>query len=691
VTTATNGKEAIDALLAPDQNVDLILTDIMMPEVDGMELMRIVQASDKPFRSIPIIVMSTVDDDLVSAKCQEAGAQDYLVKPVRKSQMIDLSRHAQPSSSSEAGGSAWTEERALANGGANAADAQDGSGNTKRLSRISDRKVAAKQARTLTKARAAAKVASKLTEAAAAIAADNVAAAHWRGTPLVAAAAGEGEQDQNGMERWASGSDASATASQNVSGSGCGSGGSGSGFGSGDKRNLEGLSVQLVKAYGGATTFLELSLPRRAAHGEEAPRVGLRRSASRSAFQSFISLKDAAAAQVQVVVLKVEGVGVNTWDPGHQSTWTNAASTSAVAEPQFSFPPQHQQQPHQQLQQWKEITREEVSRANDQQQQWREGTHGVAPWTNDQQQLRQMASAPQALPQAVPQRLDSGGPPASPLPPSMVAYFNMPVPPPNMYLPPHAMGMPKPPLAKALGPDAHPFASALHQPHLGQPAGTASAAGQYSAITDPRHGVSAMLSMGSIVAPPPSAFPPCPPGVDPAMYTQHMATAASAASAAAAQVGPVGSSAAEAEFVSQFYSVLQNAVEQQQHKQHAAFFQVGTSVACAERRAEAIARFLKKRKARNFEKKVRYASRTRLAEARPRVRGQFVRLTGEGGVATSDKADADADESGAEGSGGGGSAKGHDDTGSNGGSKESSASPERRAFDGAGASGSDGE
>jgi YesN/AraC family two-component response regulator len=36
VTTATNGKEAIDALLAPDTDFDLILTDIMMPEVDGM-------------------------------------------------------------------------------------------------------------------------------------------------------------------------------------------------------------------------------------------------------------------------------------------------------------------------------------------------------------------------------------------------------------------------------------------------------------------------------------------------------------------------------------------------------------------------------------------------------------------------------------------------------------------------------
>ena len=36
-----NGKQAIDALSSPTQDVDLILTDIMMPEVDGMELMKI--------------------------------------------------------------------------------------------------------------------------------------------------------------------------------------------------------------------------------------------------------------------------------------------------------------------------------------------------------------------------------------------------------------------------------------------------------------------------------------------------------------------------------------------------------------------------------------------------------------------------------------------------------------------------
>ena len=92
MTTAENGQKAIDVLVSPDHAIDLILTDIMMPEVDGMELMKIVQASDN--RSIPIIVMSTVDSEEFKTKCGDAGAQDYFVKPLRKSQMADLGRHA---------------------------------------------------------------------------------------------------------------------------------------------------------------------------------------------------------------------------------------------------------------------------------------------------------------------------------------------------------------------------------------------------------------------------------------------------------------------------------------------------------------------------------------------------------------------------------------------------------------------
>ena len=47
--------------------------------------------------------------------------------------------------------------------------------------------------------------------------------------------------------------------------------------------------------------------------------------------------------------------------------------------------------------------------------------------------------------------------------------------------------------------------------------------------------------------------------------------------------------------------------------------------AASERRAEAIRKFREKKKARTFKKKVRYESRKRLAEARPRIKGQFVR------------------------------------------------------------------
>ena len=174
------------------------------------------------------------------------------------------------------------------------------------------------------------------------------------------------------------------------------------------------------------------------------------------------------------------------------------------------------------------------------------------------------------------------------------------------------------------------------------------------------------------------------------LYAQHMGAAATAATAAASAAGPAGSSAAAAEFVSKFYSVLQSAVEHQQQT-----FIGWARARRARRRAEAIARYLKKRKDRNFEKKVRYASRKRLAEARPRVRGQFVRLKeGEGAEAEDgdDKEGSGFDGSNENGSnedgstGVDGSNEARSNGGSNdGGSKENSASPRRRG----GSAGSD--
>ena len=635
-----NGKEAIDVLTAPDQEIDLILTDIMMPEVDGMELMKIVQSSDKPFKSIPIIVMSTVDSDDFMTKCQEAGAQDYLVKPLKKSQMVDLGKHASVSAgtattnnnsnaSTETGARGISPENngeattAVPVPGFNATVAEGGNAarrtratshsaaterSMKRSSRIADKRAqqereaaaaaeAAKQAKAQAQAKAVTKAAAK--EAAA----KDPEAAAKRRKPLPAKEkGGEGiEGRSEGMEKWASGASDGSGKSQNLSGSGCGSGGSGSG----EEPNVEGLSVQLVKAYGGATTMLELSLPRTAANGEE-PRVGLRRSASRSAFQSFLNLEDAAAAQV--ITLKVAPEVAARAEGGMASLAgiaAVAAEGTGTGTEMLADRPKPETQP-------------------------------VASVAQVTQVPPQDANAPSAPPHHMAFSGHVGHPNMG------AAVAGMPMPP-YMY---HIPGMPPPPL----GPDGRP---------LGPPPGANSGAPGGGPQGQP----------GSYQNAPPPGFPPCPPGIDPALYAQHMA----AASAAAAKAGPAGSAAAGPEFVSRFYSVLQSTLKHQQ----STFMRLGANATCAERRAEAISRFLKKRKERNFEKKVRYASRKRLAEARPRVRGQFVRLKDEANEGEGSGGDGSA--KGEEGSNdGAGSNGGSNNGGSNEGSKENSASPTRR-------------
>lgn len=80
VTTASTGTEALQAL-QQNPDFDLVLMDIMMPEMDGFEAMRQIRA-DARFRNLPIIALTAkaMRDD--RARCIEAGANDYLSKPV---------------------------------------------------------------------------------------------------------------------------------------------------------------------------------------------------------------------------------------------------------------------------------------------------------------------------------------------------------------------------------------------------------------------------------------------------------------------------------------------------------------------------------------------------------------------------------------------------------------------------------
>lgn len=88
VSYADNGKEALNVL---DDTHDLILMDIMMPEMDGYETMREIR-SQKKYQSLPIIAVTAkaMRDD--REKCIEAGASDYIAKPVNMDQLLSLIR-----------------------------------------------------------------------------------------------------------------------------------------------------------------------------------------------------------------------------------------------------------------------------------------------------------------------------------------------------------------------------------------------------------------------------------------------------------------------------------------------------------------------------------------------------------------------------------------------------------------------
>ena len=78
VTQAVNGREALDLLRK--QRFDLVLLDIMMPEMDGYQVLEALNA-DTELRDIPVIMISAVDQIESVVRCIELGAADYLTKP----------------------------------------------------------------------------------------------------------------------------------------------------------------------------------------------------------------------------------------------------------------------------------------------------------------------------------------------------------------------------------------------------------------------------------------------------------------------------------------------------------------------------------------------------------------------------------------------------------------------------------
>ena len=90
VISATNGMDAIQLVESTD-DLALVLMDVMMPEMDGYETMRAIREQPR-FRNLPIIAVTAKAMKGDREKCIEAGASDYIAKPVDMDQLLSLLR-----------------------------------------------------------------------------------------------------------------------------------------------------------------------------------------------------------------------------------------------------------------------------------------------------------------------------------------------------------------------------------------------------------------------------------------------------------------------------------------------------------------------------------------------------------------------------------------------------------------------
>lgn len=92
VTSVRSPRQVVDALNAEGPDIDIILCEVDIPMPKGMKLLKYIMR-DKELRRIPVIMMSSQDEVSVVVKCLRLGAADYLVKPLRTNELLNLWTH----------------------------------------------------------------------------------------------------------------------------------------------------------------------------------------------------------------------------------------------------------------------------------------------------------------------------------------------------------------------------------------------------------------------------------------------------------------------------------------------------------------------------------------------------------------------------------------------------------------------
>ncbi|MCL4478592.1 MAG: response regulator [Deltaproteobacteria bacterium] len=85
IIAVNNGKQAIDKIKTIEPDIALI--NVLMPEVDGIEVCRLIKA-DKQTSSVPVIIITALDDTESKISALSAGADEFLTKPIDRSELI---------------------------------------------------------------------------------------------------------------------------------------------------------------------------------------------------------------------------------------------------------------------------------------------------------------------------------------------------------------------------------------------------------------------------------------------------------------------------------------------------------------------------------------------------------------------------------------------------------------------------
>jgi len=90
IETANNGREAVE-LLQSNAHIDLVLMDVMMPEMDGFEAITKIRANKK-FAELPVIAVTAKAMQGDRQRVLDVGANDYIAKPVDVNKLLSLIR-----------------------------------------------------------------------------------------------------------------------------------------------------------------------------------------------------------------------------------------------------------------------------------------------------------------------------------------------------------------------------------------------------------------------------------------------------------------------------------------------------------------------------------------------------------------------------------------------------------------------